>query len=79
MPISASAFADDALAPVADDLFKLLLADVRQNLRQRAGRAAGRVFFHADGAFPRLPDRNPGPRISAALRVSQNNVFTPVE
>ena len=35
--------------------------------------------FSCDGAFRQSPRRNPGPRISAALRVNQNKALTPVE
>ena len=48
MPISAvRAFADDARAAVPRGFVQMQLAHVRQNFRQRLGRAAGRVLFQA--------------------------------
>ncbi len=52
------------------------LAHFRENLGEPLGRAARRVLFQA---VMHLDDFEieAGPRISAALRVSQKSVFTP--
>ncbi len=71
--------ADQADASVLCHLIKLLVTHVRQNFGQRFGGAAGRVLFETMMHLHHFQIKKSVPKISAALRVSQNRVLTPVE